>query len=62
VQGQLDDKQQHSDVLDDIVDATINGDIANYDLLIYKKIEDDGKDTRKFLPQKRGRNPQLYAS
>jgi hypothetical protein len=41
VQAQFDNKQQQSDVLDDIVDAT-EANVAEYDLLIYKTSEDDG--------------------
>ncbi|GIS72065.1 MAG: hypothetical protein CM1200mP10_16420 [Candidatus Neomarinimicrobiota bacterium] len=41
VQAQFDNKQQQSDVLDDIVDAT-DANVADYDLLIYKTSEDDG--------------------
>ena len=41
VQAQFDNKQQQSDVLDDIVDAT-EANVAEYDLLIYKTNEDDG--------------------
>ena len=41
VQAQFDNKQQQSDVLDDIVDAT-EANVAEYDLLIYKSSEDDG--------------------